>query len=480
MKERYTFLVLSLLLVVMLYGITSVLGASNWTAPTSSFPSAGSIKAPIDVGAVEQKREGIITFETSSPVATTSLDIAKRDLLIGDASSSNYFSPYTDMGPKFRSDTPITINANGYGLVLPNIANPDGDPDTKVSGNLIFDSAAKKLKLFVNDAWKTIEGGGSFWTKENDGGISYSSGPVTINNADVVVKGDIKINEPSPKVFYYFPAYNSTGTYYISNNPILKRDESRYSYIYTPLGDPINPSDYNRLPCDKDEKILDCLSSNNINSFLASAVDQSEKVDIAWFDQAKNTSILASGYYAMKYIKYPYGYNYLVSEDTNVSLSSSIKPRYFCDVDDLYECDPLVTGSTIPAPPPESGWPPRVYDWGKFSSATYTGGEKFVKTRRIFNRTLLTREQMEGLERQAISFTPSYSSLKVSISAPAYNVGANATEVLGNYSFCALGRVWSGGFTRGYCDVRYDDAASTWKVDYGAWVNSIECTVNCF
>lgn len=481
MKERYTLLVLSLLLVVMLYGITGVLGASNWTAPTRTFPDEGSVMAPIDVGRIEQKREGKITFETSSNIATTSLDISKLDLLIGDASNSNFFSPYTEDGPKFRSDTPITINANGFGLVLPNIVNPDGNADAKVSGNLIFDSTTKKLKLFVNDMWKTIDGAGSLWTKDGNGNI-YTSGPVMISGAELVVTGDIKINEPKTKNFYYFPKYSET-TYYVEDNAIASlpsgwpKERARYHFNLIKLGTTKEEANayllahnLKSLPCDKSDSVLECRSAQ-WDAFVAYSDSEEERVDVTHLNASNENPI--SGYIGMIYTKYPHEYDYVPSAVPNqyeTLNANSHVPRYSCDIDLSSECA-VFAGPTgyLAAPPPESGWPAEVYDWIKINDYE---SEKFT-------RTPLTREQM-GFEKDAISFPTKFAPISVSVSSPEFNKTVTKTEVLGNYSFCALGKIAVSPFGRASCHVYYSLNESTWKLDVGAWVNSIDCSVNCF
>jgi|GEM_PF-5234445 len=485
MKERYTLLVLSLLLVVMLYGITSVLGANNWSAPTLPFPDAENIVAPIDVGRSKQNREGKIIFETASPVATISLDIATENLKIGNASSSDFFTPYTSDGPKFRSDTPITISADGYGLVLPNIANPDGDPDIKVSGNLIFDSVAKKLKLFVNGAWKAIEGAESLWTKDAGGDISYTNGPVTVNSADLVVTGDIKINEPKTKIFYYFPAYSAIPTYISDNqfpmpngawpNELMKLNVSLKSE-----GNSINPDLFNRLPCDVSELTFDCLSTNGMSAFFASESDPDEAVDIAFFDSSKS-STLVTGFYTMKYTKYLHEYDYVYDKGVQfdnrlICGSGSCLPRYFCDTtfsgnnfSNKYECN-LGSNNRFPAPPPISGWPNEIYDWWK---GTYFIADKFI-------RIPLTREQM-GFEK-VISFpTNNVFHSGIFVAESGDNNTKSGTQTLGKYSFCALTRVGLQGYTRGSCDVYYDVDDSNWKLKYEASHNSgMSCKASCF
>jgi hypothetical protein len=486
MKERYTLLVLSLLLVVMLYGITSVLGASNWTVPTENFPSAGSIKAPIDVGAVEQKREGIITFETTSTVATTSLDITNKNLSVGDASSSNFFAPYTTGGPTFFSPAPITISADGHGLVLPNIANPDGDPDTKVPGNLIFDSTAKKLKLFVNNAWKTIEGAASLWAKDASGDISYTNGPVTINNADLVVTGDIEIKETQPK-YYYYPEFGSSD-FFISDDSTSEPFKHKFAIEAMTR----ELSSYKRLPCDVSTSTLDCLfikpspysyfAEPKFDQFFsASASDPEETVDVAYFYHKTNSSVVADGAYVMKYKKWPYEYRYNPPSPLSYeSIGNSTLPHIFWNIQygsngSVY----LLSDFQNFAPPPESGWPAEVYDWTLDLSNKPTVAMKYT-------RVPLTREQL-GFERDIISFPTNlvYSTSSAhteSNSNSNYNASAATfTQNLGYHSFCTLEKFTvNGKYGRGACDVFYDTNEETWKLFSSAWVRSVDCEAICF
>ncbi len=290
MKEKYTLLLLSLVFVVMLYGITSVL--AGWSSPSTSFPTSN-VTPPIDTGQITQQRKDAISFNRNDGNSGVSVDIMTKELKIGNYSSSDFFIPYTNNGPIIRSNNPITISAAGQGLVIPNVADPNTETAAKMEGNLVFDSTLKQLKVYAGNVWNSIGSGENFWTQDGNG-ISYTGEPVSINSAKLVVNGDIKANETQPAKFFYFPEYSPTPMF-VTDNPVApqgyNKDILKYNFKIIPEAEFGN---YVSLLCDNNKNTLDCLSETDMTKFSATVSDPDIKIDIVHFDQAKNPDILTS------------------------------------------------------------------------------------------------------------------------------------------------------------------------------------------
>jgi|GEM_PF-4533068 len=503
MKKEKSIIVFAVAL--LFFSAYFAFGAS-WTEPKNAFPQDNTL-IPIDVGTVgKQNRSGIINFAIPNAKAEPKIVLGINDFF--GSSLDNSFISFLTNSPVFISAKPLYVLAPS--VVLPSVS---GNMSALI-GTIAFDPDSKSLKINVDGSetgWSNVGEQGEVWERDGAVGIKYDGGNVIIGTEkdpqNIVIENGGLISKKS--------SIANKSTYLPVYNPILKQIPAslfspkstdkdyirRFHFMFEGV-----PHDYNydadkqnRLPCDNDPLVLDCLDN------IEKTVDPDSKdvlYDVAYVSPEEANQNKDFGLYGtvrMKYKRYPDEYQY-VSNATNdsqyiESVDVSIYPRYYCDTSKTeHECTNIGRGTLpkeIPAPPPELGWPDEVWDFFHWSVIEPNGRVKdgYKMHKMIRQRVSISSNGFPG---GGIKFSPKAVTETELVSS--VNNGDNYVSGLekeiGTYNFCALGDItnYAGSKTdntpinTAYCELYYNRGTNKWIMKYGVgWKESdVRCSANCF